>query len=226
MKRWIIALTLTTGVLALGLAGGATAARDAGEMAKANAPSRPAVPEGFARLFDGKTLAGWKGRDSLWKVADGAITGQTTKDAPLKRNEFIYTEKQYGDFELLIKFRLANHNSGVQIRSRASDGFVVKGYQADIAEKRYTGILYEEGGRGILVDVDPKEVAKHLKQGEWNQYRIVCKGDNIQAFINDFRTFNYTEKKEGKPTKGVIALQLHRGPPMKVQFKDVFIKEL
>lgn len=222
MKRLMVVATLAATVLALAWAGGAGAARKS----EADQPGCTAVPKGFVSLFDGKTLAGWKGRESLWKVEDGAIVGTTTKDAPLKRNEFIYTEKQYGDFELLIKFRLANHNSGVQIRSQASDGFVVKGYQADIAEKRYTGILYEEGGRGILMNVDPKEVAKHLKKGGWNQYRIVCKGDNIQAFVNDFRTFNYTEKKEGKPTKGVIALQLHRGPPMCVRFKDIYIKEL
>ncbi len=196
------------------------------ELVGTDKPAAGAVPEGFTSLFDGKTLSGWKGRDTRWSVEDGVIVGQSTVEKKLKHNEFLRTEKEYGDFELQIKFKLRNHNSGVQVRSQVHDDFVVRGYQADIAEKKYTGILYEEGGRGIMMKVDPKEVAEHLNQGQWNQYRIVCKGNNIQAFINGFQTFNYTEKKAGKPTKGIIALQLHAGPPMKVSFKDVVIKEL
>ena len=226
MGRFLIVLCVAIGLWAALSA--VTAPNSARAAADANQPAKQEVPEGFVSLFDGKTLDGWKGRSTLWKVADGLIGGETTAEKKLKHNEFLYTEKEYGDFELLIKFKLRNHNSGVQIRSRVHDAneFIVKGYQPDIAEKRYTGILYEEGGRGILVDVKPDEVAKHVNQGDWNQYRIVCKGDNIQIFVNDFQTVNYTEKKAGSPTKGVIALQLHAGPPMKVEFKDIFIKEL
>jgi len=199
---------------------------------KASAPGKPdakakdKLPEGFKRLFDGKTLKGWKGRETLWKVADGAIHGETSAEAKLKHNDFLYTEKEYGDFELRLKFRLANHNSGVQVRSKVHKDFRVTGYQADIAQSRYTGILYEEGGRGILADVDAKKVAKHVKKGQWNDYRILCEGKRLQFWINGQQTVSYTEKKDTAAKKGVIAFQLHGGPPMKVAFKDIIIKEL
>ena len=194
--------------------------------AAATAPAKDKLPQGFKRLFDGKTLGGWKGRPTLWKVTDGVIQGQTSAEARLKHNDFLYTEKEYGDFELRLKFRLANHNSGVQVRSVVHEDFRVTGYQADIAESRYTGILYEEGGRGILADVDPKKTAKHIKKGDWNDYRILCQGTRLQFWINGHQTVNYTEKKDSARKKGVIAFQLHAGPPMKVQFKDIFLKEL
>ncbi len=226
MGRFLIVFCAAMGLWATLSA--VTVLNSARAAAEANQPAKQKVPKGFVSLFDGKTLTGWKGRETLWKVADGVIVGQTTAEHKLKHNEFLYAEKEYGDFELLIKFKLRNHNSGVQIRSRVHDAneFIVKGYQPDIAESRYTGILYEEGGRGILADVKPDEVAKHVNQGDWNQYRIICKGNNIQEFLNDFQTVNYTENKADAPTKGVIALQLHAGPPMKVEFKDIFIKQL
>ncbi|MBL7219363.1 MAG: DUF1080 domain-containing protein [Phycisphaerae bacterium] len=180
----------------------------------------------FTPLFDGKTLKGWKGRKSLWKVEDGAICGQTSADFKLKHNDFLYTEKEYGDFELTLSYKLVNHNSGVQIRSQVHDDFRVTGYQADIAMKRYTGILYDEGRRGIIADVKPAVVSKFIKQNDWNDYRIVCKGTNITLWINGQQTITYTEKKASIPNKGVIAFQLHGGPPMKVYFKNIKIKEL
>ena len=189
-------------------------------------PAKEKLPPGFKRLFDGKTLKGWKGREGLWKVEDGAIMGQTTPETRLKHNDFLYTEKEYGDFELRLKFRLINHNSGVQIRSKVHKDYRVTGYQADIAERRYTGILYEEGGRGILADVDQKKIAKIVKKGDWNDYRILCQGKRLQFWINGQPTITYTEKKDSAPTKGVIAFQLHGGPPMKVYFKDIIIKDL
>ena len=189
-------------------------------------PAKDKLPEGFKRLFDGKTLKGWKGRESLWKVEDGAIKGQTTAEAKLKHNDFLYTEKEYGDFELRLKFRLINHNSGVQVRSIVHKDFRVTGYQADIAEQRFTGILYGEGFGGILADVKPKEIAKHVKKDDWNEYRILCQGKRLQFWINGQPTIDYTDKRPVARTKGVIAFQLHGGPPMKVYFKDIIIKDL
>ena len=182
--------------------------------------------DGWTALFDGKTLKGWKGREGLWKVEDGAIVGQSTAKAKLKHNDFLYTEKEYGDFELKLKFRLINHNSGVQVRSKVHKDFRVTGYQADIAEQRYTGILYGEGFGAILADVKPKEMAKHVKKGDWNEYRIVCQGKRLQFWINGQPTIDYTDKRPIAAAKGVIAFQLHGGPPMKVYFKDIVIKEL
>ena len=225
MTRFLIGLGVSA-VLCLawpqGL--GAEVAKEAPAATKPAAEKK--LPEGFQRLFDGKTLKGWKGRPTLWKVRDGAICGESTAKAKLKHNDFLYTEKEYDNFELRLKFRLRNHNSGVQVRSVVHKDFRVTGYQADIAESRYTGILYEEGGRGILADVDPKKIAKHVKKGQWNDYRILCDGKSVQFWINGQRTVNYTEKKDSARKKGVIAFQLHGGPPMKVCFKDIILKKL
>jgi len=226
MKQLAIILGILAVVCAVSTEGFAKVAPS-----KAPAASQPAakdkLPKGFKRIFDGKTLKGWTGRKGPWKVEDGAIFGDTAFfGGKMKHNDFLYTDKEYGDFELRLKFRLVNHNSGVQIRSQVRKDFRVTGYQADIAEKRYNGILYEEGGRGILADVDPKKVEKHVKKGQWNDYRILCQGKRLQFWINGHPTIDYTEKKDTAPTKGVIGLQLHRGPAMKVYFKDLILKEL
>lgn len=179
----------------------------------------------FRPLFDGKTLNGWTGDSQLWSVQDGMIVGSTDEHS-IKTNTFLSTEKPYENFVLRLKFKLRNHNSGVQIRSRQLDDFVVAGYQADIADKRYMGILYEERGRGILQDVDPAVVGPHVKEGEWNEYVITADGPHITQVLNGHTTVDYTEESEDGATKGIIALQLHVGPKMQASFKDIEIKEL
>ncbi|MBM4042331.1 MAG: DUF1080 domain-containing protein [Planctomycetes bacterium] len=182
--------------------------------------------EGFKPLFDGKTLDGWNGDPDLWKVEDGAIAG-STDEKQIKSNNFLATTKPYKNFVLKLQFKLRNGNSGVQVRSKQHPDYRVTGYQPDIAESRYTGILYEEGGRGILADVDPKKVAEVVKKGDWNQYVITCDGPKIKIELNGTTTVDYTEKDEKKgATEGIIAFQLHVGPKMKIWFKDVEIKEL
>ncbi|MCL4190232.1 MAG: DUF1080 domain-containing protein [Thermoguttaceae bacterium] len=181
--------------------------------------------EGFSPLFDGKTLDGWHGDMSLWKVQDGMIVG-SSEGATLTHNTFLSTKKSYKNFVLKIEFKLRNHNSGVQVRSQQRDDFVVAGYQADIADKRYMGILYEERGRGILADVDPGEVAKHLKPDGWNEYVITCDGPRLKFELNGFTTVDYTETSDVGAKEGIIALQLHQGPPMQVSFRNIRIKEL
>ncbi len=187
--------------------------------------AEPAAEDGFVPLFNGQDLTGWDGDPELWKVEDGCIVG-STDTKKIKRNSFLSTLKTYGDFVLRLQFKLRNHNSGVQVRSRQHPNWVVKGYQPDIAERRFIGILYEEGGRGILADVKPAEVAKHVKRGEWNEYVITCRGPKITIELNGFRTVDYTEKKADAPTEGIIAFQLHAGPAMQIRFKDIAIKEL
>ncbi len=181
--------------------------------------------EGFQPLFDGKSLDGWVGDSRLWSVVDGTVVG-STENHTIKPNTFLSTKKSYANFVLRLKFKLRNHNSGVQYRSRQLDDYVVSGYQADIADKRYMGILYEERGRGILQDVDPNVVGPHVKQGEWNQYVITADGPRLTQAINGFTTVDYTEKSKEGATEGIIALQLHVGPKMRVSFKDIEIKTL
>jgi hypothetical protein len=187
--------------------------------------TRAMAEEGFKPLFDGRTLSGWKGDEKLWSVADGSIVG-TTDDATLQHNTFLATEKTYKNFVLKAKFKLRNGNSGIQYRSKSFPEHVVKGYQADIAENMFMGILYEEGGRGILVNVKPAEVAEHVKKDDWNEYVITADGSHITQVLNGFTTVDYTEKSEQGAIEGIIALQLHVGPKMRVWFKDIEIREL
>ncbi len=188
--------------------------------------ARASANDGFVPLFDGKSLAGWSGDPDLWTVEDGMIVG-STESKTLKHNSFLATSKTYKNFVLRLKFKLRNGNSGVQIRSKQHPDYIVRGYQADIAENRYTGILYEEGGRGILADVDQDKIAKAFKRHDWNEYVITCDGPRITQVLNGVTTVDYTEKDPQKgANEGIIALQLHVGPKMKVWFKDIEIREL
>ncbi len=180
----------------------------------------------FVSLFNGKNLNGWHGDKDLWKVVDGVIVG-STDDKQLKHNSFLFYEKPYKNFVLKAKFKLRNHNSGIQFRSLELDDFDCKGYQADVADKRYTGILHEEKGRIIVADVKEDEVKQHYKPGEWAEYVITADGAHIKQEINGYTTIDYTEPPDDKtPKEGIIALQLHAGPKMEVEFKDIEIKEL
>ena len=203
-------------------------------------------------LFNGKDLTGWKGLD-FWSVEDGCITGRTTKEKPTKGNTFLVYKDEVADFELTFKYKIIGGNSGVQYRSKLTDekAFVVAGYQADFeAGKTYSGILYEERGRGILaqrgqkvvikegatpnkpkIEVAEKGVGKSaeiqakIKADDWNDYRIVAKGGHLQHFINGVQTIDVTDETAIGAKKGILALQLHAGPAMVVQFKDLVLKE-
>lgn len=205
------------------------------------------------QLFNGKTLEGWSGLPAHWKVEENAITGYTTKYVPLKNNTFlVWTNGSVANFELHLKYKIVDGNSGIQYRSELKDPkeFIVGGYQADIdASPRYSGILYEERGRGILADrgqqtmikgVDgktqvkvtatiakPEELQQFIKKEDWNEYIIVARGNNVMHFINGHLMSNCVDLEEAKaPKKGVLALQIHVGPPMRVQFKDILLYNL
>lgn len=192
---------------------------------RAGDPQKGADEEGFVALFDGKSLAGWEGDTDLWKVEDGMIVG----DSPgIKRNEFLATEKGYSDFELRLEFRLhkGSGNSGVQFRSKRVEGqSEVSGYQADIGEK-YWGCLYDESRRNKVLVQAPDELDKVLRKEDWNSYVIRAKGNEITLAINGLTTVNYTEKDESIAREGIIALQVHSGGPLRVEFRKLRIKEL
>ena len=189
------------------------------------AATRSTAAETFKPLFDGRTLAGWSGDEKLWSVEDGMIVG-TTDSAELKHNSFLATTKTYKNFVLRVKFKMRNGNSGVQFRSKSFPDYVVHGYQADIADNMFMGILYEEGGRGILANVNATDVAKHVNKDDWNEYVITADGPHITQVLNGFTTVDYQEKSDQGATEGILALQLHVGPKMRVWFKDVEIREL
>lgn len=212
--------------------------------------------KGFLRIFNGKDLTGWEGDPKLWSVKDGAITGQTTAERPTKGNTFlIWTNGTVADFELRCSFKLTPGdakgfaNSGIQYRSKVFDAvnWVVGGYQADMeAGPTYTGILYEERMRGILalrgekvlLDKDGKkqvlgslgdavEIGAAIKRGDWNEYVIIARGNHLQHIINGKPTVDVVDEDQAKRAQsGVLALQLHAGPPMMAQFRNIRLKKL
>lgn len=185
-------------------------------------------PEGFVSLFNGKDLSGWKGDPELWKAENGEIIG-TTEPKKITKNTFLATEKKYSDFVLKAKVKIRNGNSGIQFRSEAFDGYVVKGYQADVAMETYFGMLYEEGKRGImpywkaLSEEERKAINAAAKLDDWNEYEIACKGDRAKIVLNGKTTLDMADPAGAK--EGIIALQLHVGDPMRVEYKDLWIKE-
>jgi hypothetical protein len=185
--------------------------------------------KGFVPLFNGKDLSGWHGDPKLWKAEDGIIVG-STEGNPLEQNSFLSTKKSYGDFVLRAKVKLRNHNSGIQIRSIQMPDYVVHGHQADVATEKYFGMLYREKAGGKMDywnALSPQEQAKiHAasKQGDWNEYEITCKGDKIKMVLNGYVTCDIVDPE--MPGEGIIALQIHKGDPMEVYFKDISIKEL
>ena len=149
---------------------------------------------------------------------------------------------------MTAQFKIESGNSGIQYRSKVLDEekFVVGGYQADIDFKnKFAGILYEEKGRGILalrgesvtIDADgekskkrfgdAKALAAGIHPGQWNDFRVVARGNKLQHFINEAMTAEVIdEQPEKSSAKGVIGLQLHRGPAMTVRFKNIKIRRL
>jgi Domain of Unknown Function (DUF1080) len=201
-------------------------------------------------LFNGKDLTGWDGDPRVWSVEDGAIVGHT-KDVPLKSNTFlIWKGGDVGDFKLTLQFNLDGGNSGIQYRSKVIDpaNWIVGGYQADMdGANQYTGILYEERGRGILakrgerltIDRDGKskaekigdsdELAKGIHAKEWNDYVVEAHGPNLKHSINGkVMSETVDHDREHRAKSGVLALQVHAGlpMPMTVKFRDLKLEEL
>jgi len=183
--------------------------------------------EGFKPLFNGKDLTGWVTPENkdLFQVEDGEIVGRTKSRTELKKNEFLVTDKTYGDFVLKVKFKFKDGNSGIQFRSKRAANGAVSGPQADIANG-YWGLLYEEGPglRGILERYDEKKAIKLVKEGDWNDFVITAKGDHVTIDLNGTRIIDRTDSKFDKT--GIIALQVHAGTTNDVRFKDVAIKTL
>ena len=209
--------------------------------------------KGFKSIFDGKTLKGWNGDPKFWSVQDGAITGKTTKENPTKGNTFIIWEGKTGNFDLRLYYKSIGVNSGIQYRSFKADGpdeWRIGGYQADFeAGDTFSGICYGERFRGILslrgkktiltVGDDGKlkkevedfakdaDIAKAIKKEDWNSYRIVARNFNLTHYINGVKTTQVIDRdRKTRRAEGLLALQLHAGPPMNVQFKNIRIKEL
>jgi Domain of Unknown Function (DUF1080) len=185
-----------------------------------------------AALFDGKTFAGWEGDvGSVWRIEDGAfVAGSLEKKQ--EKNNFLATTKEYGDFELTLKWKLEGTegfvNGGVQFRTkRIPNHHEVSGFQADLG-KGYDGALYDESRRKkMMAQPTPEVLAKAQKPlGEWNEYRIRAEGNHIQIWLNGVQTVDYTETEAGIDLTGIIAVQIHGGATSIVRYKDLMIEEL
>jgi type 1 glutamine amidotransferase len=181
--------------------------------------------DGFVPLFDGSSLKGWSGKEGLWSVRDGAITG-STKPSGLQHNTFLVSEKEYENFILRLKFKFdGTGNSGIQIRSEPLTSGGVRGYQADIGSG-FFGSLYDEERRGMLVAARQDWVLRFVKFDRWNDYEVRAIGNRVVLTVNGLVTARYEEKDDAIPRRGRIALQLHSGPAMEIQFKDLEVQEV
>jgi hypothetical protein len=188
----------------------------------------PKEPKPVA-IFDGKTLAGWEGNPTIFRIEDGAIVGGSLKDK-IARNEFLCTTQTYGDFELRLKFKLLGGdtaNAGVQFRTkRIPNNHEVSGYQADMGAG-WWGALYDESRRNkVLTGPDQEKMKQVVKSSEWNDYVIRAEGTHIQLWINGVQTVDYVEPDASVDSRGVICPQIHAGPPGEAWYKDITILNL
>ena len=183
-------------------------------------------------LFDGKTLAGWEGDVQMFRVEDEAIVAGTL-DAKIPHNEFLCTTEEFGDFELRLQAKLLGQgrNAGVQFRSqRIPNHREVVGYQCDMGgtgKGLIWGALYDESRRRtFLVEGDQAKLADVVQRDDWNELVIRCEGPRIQIWVNGYQTVDYTEADAAIPQRGIIALQIHSGPPSAAFYKDIRLQRL
>jgi hypothetical protein len=210
---------------------------------------------GFKPIFDGSTLKGWDGDPSFWRAENGEIIGESTEQNALKQNTFlIWRGGEPADFELKVEFRMNSTNSGIQVRSvqvppGADVGkWVMKGYQADIDfANQYTGQIYEERGRGFLamrgqavyvpdggrpkvignLQQSPDELKAVIKSNDWNHVHIVARGSTLMQILNGAVTsIVVDDDSKNRVLAGLLGFQMHVGPPMKVEFRNIWLKEL
>lgn len=215
-----------------------------------NNPLSAAEVAGFESIFDG-TLKGWDGDPVYWKAENGALIGEVRPDTLLKQNSFIiWRGGELGDFELKLEYRVsAEGNSGINYRSVEVPGvkWAMQGYQADIDGKdQWSGQNYEERGRKflayrgqsvLLAPGKPPEITKELGdraelqekvlKNDWNQVHIIARGNLLQHFINGALMSEVRdEDPEKRRTSGLLGVQVHVGPPMKIEFREIRVMRL
>jgi hypothetical protein len=203
-------------------------------------------PPGFRAVFNGRNLDGWEGSPKYWTAEDHCLIG--VADGKLDYNRFlVWKGGTLKNFELRVKVKVTpGGNSGIQYRGTERPDLgesVVTGYQCDVVANRpdYHGMLYEERGRRILahagekviVDVkgQPWVVDRFLLRAHepdnWNNFRVLVEGNHHRHWINDHQTVDVIDLDEkGRKLEGVLAVQVHVGPAMKIQYRDFFLKKL
>ncbi len=174
-------------------------------------------------LFNGKDLSGWNIHGSeLWYVEDGLLVCES---GPEEKYGYLSTKKFYDDFILTLEFKQeANGNSGVFFRSTL-DGTKISGWQVEVAPPGHnSGGVYESYGRGWLIKPDSKK-DKVLKMGEWNQMKIKVVGNKVTTWLNGTKMIQLQDDRIGR-AKGSIALQIHDGGGIKVNWRNLQVKSL
>jgi hypothetical protein len=181
---------------------------------------------GFAPLFNGRDLAGWRGNASHWSVNDGEIVGRMSRNPA--SFSYLCSQKRYRNFELAIKARLIDGNSGVSVRSALTDPvyFDVSGPHVEIITRpNKWGTVVTAPTHYPIMEASTLAVTSNLAPVGFNQLLITCRGKRIRIKLNGV-TVNEGEFPT-MPEEGIIALQLHkRSPGMEVRFKEIMIREL
>ncbi len=206
---------------------------------------------GYKAIFDGKTLNGWDGDPRYWRVEDGEIVGEVTPETLLKQNNFlIWRGGRPKDFELKVEYRItAKGNSGVNYRSEEIGGtkWLLRGYQADIdGANKYTGQNYEERGRtflamrgqvshvadgtGVTVIASlgsADDLKQWIKVDDWNQYHLIVRGNVLIHILNGHVMSEVIDDDSThRKMEGLIGVQVHVGPPMKIEYRNFLLKPL
>jgi hypothetical protein len=241
LTTWMTALTAAAGLL--------VCAGDA--LAQRGMPLPLALDDatGFTPIFDGTSLSGWDGDPAFWRVENGVLVGESTAERPLPRNTFvIWRGGRPKNFELKLRYRMNATNSGIQYRSAEAPDvgqWVLKGYQADLDfQNTYTGQLYEERGRGFLAlrgqstwigeGATPRVIGSlgdgdalkaHVRVNDWNTFHVIARGNVLVHILNGHvMSVAMDDDPKARAMEGWIGFQMHTGPPMKVEFKDVWLK--
>ena len=213
----------------------------------------PGDEPGFEPIFDGKTLSGWEGHPTYWRVENGALVGEITPATVIRSNTFIiWRGGRPRDFELKLQYRItAGGNSGINYRSSIvpdavtpDNKFAMRGYQCDLdGRKQYPGNNYEEKGRlflavrgqmthvvggrpPVLVSTigDPNELAQAVTD-DWNAIHLIVRGNVLTHIINNrVMTVVVDDDVPNRPMDGLIGVQVHVGPPMKVEYRNIRLK--
>ncbi len=192
-------------------------------------------------------LLHWDGDPRFWTAENGVLIGESTAENPCDRTTYlVWKGEELRDFELTLQYRVVDGNSGVQFRSEEVAPWDVHGYQADLdAANQWTGCLYEQGGRGVVatrgdrVVDDGREKRVTRAPGEehgsalvvsdypgWNDYRIRAVGEHVELSVNGVVTSEFVDRSPAQASSGVLALQLHQGPPMRVEFRNLVLRRL
>ena len=205
--------------------------------------------DSFEPIFNGKTLSGWEGDPTYWRVENGALVGEITPATLLKRNSFIlWRGGEVEDFELKLQYRVSSKgNSGIGYRCVPIEGepWAVRGYQADIeGDDNWTGINYEERGRTFLAHrgqktivepgerprlveqfARPEELQARVRKNDWNDYHVIVRGSRMIHILNGHLMSEVLDR-DGRlgQRRGLLGVQVHVGPPMMIEYRNILLK--